>query len=138
MRKVNGKMKLVGLVSLGGEDESRKRICSSSSEDEVTLATHVLQFVFLGHTGFRFPFAHWPTREVSSVTLKEKFWKAVRWLLEGNFRVHYCGSDGGESNRQMIKAHFEFSDSKCEDNNFCTINPYTREPLFFHHGRTCE
>ena len=47
------------------------------------LASHVLQFVLLGNTGFRFPFAHWPTKEVDPSALYILFWIAVFWLLKG-------------------------------------------------------
>ena len=70
------------------------------------MATHVLQFVFLGNTGFRLPFAHWPTKEADSATLHDLSWKAIFWRLKSNFVVTYCRCDGGESNRGFIKMQF--------------------------------
>ena len=89
----------------------------------------MLQFVFLGHTGFRFPLAHWPTKEVDPATLYIHFWKSVYWLLQGGFSVHYCCCDGGSTNRSFIKLHFSGKDPCAE--KFTTVNPYTREPLVF-------
>ena len=79
-------------------------------ERKAELASHVLQFVFLGNTGFRFPFAHWPTKEVDPSTLYIIFWKAVFWLLKAGFKVRYCCCDGGEANRSFIKLHFKDKD----------------------------
>jgi hypothetical protein len=40
-----------------------------SNKRERVLATHVLQFVFLGFTGFRFPFAHFPSTTASATDM---------------------------------------------------------------------
>jgi hypothetical protein len=101
----------------------------SDEDGKVKLATHVLQFVFLGHTGFRFPFAHWPTTEASATSLYTHFWKAVYWLLQGGFIVHYCCCDGGSANRSFVKLHFKDKDPFAE--KFTTINPYTGDQLVF-------
>ena len=98
-------------------------------DSQPEMVTHVLQFVFLGNTGFRFPFAHWPTKEADAATLHDLFWKAVFWLLKSNFIVTYCCCDGGESNRGFIK--MQFSGKNPEEENFTVINPYTRKPLIF-------
>ncbi|XP_078382573.1 uncharacterized protein LOC144665241 [Oculina patagonica] len=130
MKKVNGCTKLIGLVSLGQEHEDMNSLCLKGADKEkVQLASHVLQFVFLGHTGFRFPFAHWPTKEVDPAVLYIHFWKSVYWLLQGGFSVHYCCCDGGSANRSFIKLHFSGKDPHAE--KFTTVNPYTREPLVF-------
>jgi len=41
------------------------------------MASHKLQLMFLGNDGFRFPFAHFPTANVTSGQLFEMFWDAV-------------------------------------------------------------
>jgi len=98
-------------------------------QEKVQLASHVLQFVFLGRTGFRFPFVHWPTREVDLATLHIHFWKSVYWLLQGGFSVHYFCGVGGSANRSFIKLYFAGKDPFAE--KFTTVNLYTREPLVF-------
>lgn len=42
---------------------------------QVQTATQVLQVVYLGNTGFCFPVANYPTREVDPSTLYLKFWE---------------------------------------------------------------
>ncbi|KAK3747957.1 hypothetical protein QZH41_019192 [Actinostola sp. cb2023] len=103
--------------------------CSEEREVKAELATHVCQFVFLGNTGFRFPFAHWPTKEIPSSTLYDLFWKAVFELIKRGITIVYCCCDGGEANRNFLKIHFEGKDPVKE--NFTIVNPYTREPLIF-------
>lgn len=44
------------------------------------LATHVLQLVFLGSTGFRFPFAHFATDRASGHELYLLMWQCVNML----------------------------------------------------------
>ncbi|XP_070570887.1 uncharacterized protein [Ptychodera flava] len=83
---------VVGLVCLGDENDDMQTIISG--EDTTVTATHVLQMVFLGNTGFRFPIAHWPTREVDPATLYTQFWNSVKWLRKGGFHVTFCCLDG--------------------------------------------
>ena len=94
------------------------------------MATHVVQFVFLGHSGFKFPFAHFPSQTITPSALFVNFWKAVRFLRSGGFSLDYCCTDGGENNRQFIKMHFKGKDPIEE--RFTIINPYTRKPLVFY------
>lgn len=57
-----------------------------SGKETIDVASHVLQFVFLGNNGFRFPFAHFPTKEADPASLYTNFWKAVGWLRGLGFR----------------------------------------------------
>jgi len=127
MKSVNGVWKLIGLVSLGEDYNCMQRIMTGKETIEV--ATHVLQFVFLGNNGFRFPFAHFPTTEVDPSTLYTQFWKAAGWLRRYGFQTNFCCCDGGEANRSFIKMHFKGKDPVKE--KFTAINPYTRKPMVF-------
>ena len=51
------------------------------------LASHVLQFVFLGNNGFRWPFAHFATKEAQAPELYLMFMDAVDKLQEWGFQV---------------------------------------------------
>lgn len=93
------------------------------------MATHVCQFVFLGNTGFRFPFAHWPTKEIDSGTLHTLFWQAVSRLNFRGIKIVYCCCDGGSANRNFINMHFDENDPV--KGKFSVENPYTRKPLIF-------
>lgn len=71
---------------------------------EKTLATHVLQFVFFGFTGFRFPFAYFPSHTASGHKLYLFVWKIVNMLLSFWFKVQYISRDGAQSNRDLSKS----------------------------------
>ncbi len=96
---------------------------------ELALAKQVLQFSFLGNSGFRFPFAQWPTDKTPPGSLFFTFWRAVNWLLLNGFEVMYCCLDGSETNRGFIKLHFKNKDPLFE--RFIITNPYTRNPFVF-------
>jgi hypothetical protein len=59
---------------------------------DAKLATHVLQFIFLGDTGLKFPIAHYPTSEATASDLYIIFWDVVKNLHQWGFKVciiHY-------------------------------------------------
>ena len=100
---------IVGIVMLGKESADMAKI--EKKTDVAELATHVLQLVFLSHTGrFRFPFAHYPTGSISSSSLFLILWDAFSWLLRAGFRADACVADGGENNRGLFKLHFPEND----------------------------
>ena len=82
---------------------------SSSGKDSAEIATHTLQFVFLGNTGFRLPVCHFPTKEVDPAILVFNFWRVVGWLGSAEFKVAYACLDGGTANRSFVLAHFSES-----------------------------
>jgi hypothetical protein len=52
-----------------------------------TLATHILQFIFLGHTGFKWPVAYYPTTEAQAAELMIIVWKVINTLETYGFEV---------------------------------------------------
>ena len=76
-------------------------------EDRGAVASHILQFMFIGSTGFKFPCCYFPTVEVDARTLYHTFWDVVFDLHEYGFDVNLCICDGAEANRSFIKYHFE-------------------------------
>ena len=63
-------------------------------KEKKKLANYVLQFVFLGYTGFRFPVAHFGTNSADASELNTNFWKGVKYLHEYGFKVKYTNMDG--------------------------------------------
>ena len=74
----------------------------SSQKEEITLATHALQFVFLGNTGYRFPFAHFATTGASASELYLLLWDAVKFLSMFGFKVSFVSTDGAQLNRDLM------------------------------------
>lgn len=112
--KVNGKIQLIGFTDLTPESIVMDKIKTGKKERQ--LATHVLQFVFIGFTGFRFPFAHFPSVTASGSDLYLLFWKAVHMLAMFNFKVTFVSTDGAQSNRDLM--HILLPD-------FSVLNPTT-------------
>lgn len=98
---------ILGFVDLGPES-SLMHIMSSKTKEK-SLATHVLQFVFLGLSGFRFPFAHFPTTQVKPSDLHFVFWKAVKFLNLYGFKICFASMDGAQANRDFVKMFFNES-----------------------------
>lgn len=84
-------------------DESQFIDSILSGKKEIKLATHVLQFVFLGFTGFRFPLFHFPTEQASAPELYLLFWKIVNILSTFGFKIQYVSLDGAQTNRDFAK-----------------------------------
>ena len=57
--------------------------------DKVQMATHALQFMFLGDTGFKWPVAFYFTRECVAAELYIIFWDLVHHLMEYGFHVSF-------------------------------------------------
>ncbi len=97
-------MKLVGWVDMG--DESFHLECIKNKEVKRKLATECLQIIFLGHTGFRFPIAHFSTEGVKASGLMIHIWDAVSKLQDWGFTVDCILQDGGDQNREFAKGLF--------------------------------
>ncbi|KAJ8321537.1 hypothetical protein KUTeg_000913 [Tegillarca granosa] len=114
LKKINGEIELVGFNELTPESIVFDQI--KSNKTEIKLATHALQFVFLGFTGFRFPFAHFSSQTASGHELYLLIWNAVNMLLNFGFKIQYISTDGAQTNRDLFKLLLP---------DFSTINPIT-------------
>lgn len=99
-KKGNG-FELVGFVDISDESVLMNKLLTGGNERK--LAHHVLQLVFLGNSGFRFPFAHFPVTTTSAPELFLIFWKAIKMLNIYGFTVRYVSLDGAQSNRDFMK-----------------------------------
>ena len=62
-------------------------LCCPIGTRKPKMATHVLQFMFLGDTGFRWPCGHFPTMEATAAELYTMFWDGVQALKLWGFTV---------------------------------------------------
>jgi hypothetical protein len=98
--KKGGTLKLIGFKDF--TEESKHMNILMNHKKNVCLATHVLQFLFLGTTGFRFPFTYFSTTGASASELYLVFWKAVNYLAMFGFSVTFLSMDGAQSNRVFM------------------------------------
>ena len=101
IRKEN--MQLTGLVQMGNTAASMKKL--NTHKEEVTMATHILQCMFVSFDGFRWPVAYYPSSGASGPELFEVFWDVVDQLKLRGFKVEYICMDGASTNRSFMKTH---------------------------------
>ncbi|XP_068759562.1 uncharacterized protein [Montipora capricornis] len=124
-----GKHKLVGFVDLGKIHDNME-ILSGTETNGPVLASNVLQFIFLGDNGFRFPIVQFPSSGCTASSLFFIFWEGVRKMLETGFKVYYCILDGAEVNQQFIKLHF-LDDNEAVQRHFTCHNIFNDPKTIF-------
>ena len=105
IKKYKGSIELVGFVELPEplkHFEAHKRNTNAQE-----LASNVLQFVFLGHTGFRFPIANFATTTAKASELYMYVHSTIQKLVFYGFKVTAVIMDGGVQNRDFAKMHFQ-------------------------------
>ena len=105
IKKHKGSIELVGLVELPEplkHFEAYKRNTNAQQ-----LASNVLQFVFLGHTGFKFPIANFATTAAKASELYIHVHSVVQKLRFYGFKVTAIIMNGGIQNRDFAKMHFQ-------------------------------
>ena len=120
-------VEVVGFTDLGAEGDLCNALRKGSCNR--TLGNHVLQLLFLGVTGFRFPFAHFVTSSVQASELYGLFWKAVKILWTYGFRVLYTCMDGAVCNRSLM--HICIGDNSYKCYKFLSPSPCTPDPVIF-------
>lgn len=92
---------IVGAVDMGQVCQDLAII--SKQKKQVKLATHVLQFVFNGYTGFRWPVAYYATATASAHDLYILVWEVIKAVDDAGFNVGYVLMDGASTNRSLLK-----------------------------------
>ena len=122
----DNKIYITGFTDLGDESALVESIKTKTSN--MKLATHVLQYVFLGFSGFRFPICHFPTIQASASDLYILTWEVINMLQVFGFTVRYISTDGAQTNRDF--ARILLGDFKSETvstmkipNIYCPTNP---------------
>ena len=117
----DGQISLDGLVDLG-PTSAHMNLLNTHSND-IQLASHVLQFVYLGYDGFRFPFAYYPTTGANAPEMYIVMWDAISKLITYEFTIDYVSFDGASNNRTLQMMHFE-DKTDAYEKNFTTVNPF--------------
>jgi hypothetical protein len=77
---------------------------------ENRLANHVMQYMFHGLTGFRWPFCNYPNAQAAPADIFISTWKCIDALYEWGFMPIYFCMDGSSNNRAFLKMHFPEKD----------------------------
>ncbi|CAC5398512.1 unnamed protein product [Mytilus coruscus] len=92
---------LFGLVDC--EPEVMLMHYSNEGKCESKLANHVIQYIFHGITGFRWPFANYPNAQAAPADIFITTWKCIDALYEWGFKPIYLCMDGSSNNRAFLK-----------------------------------
>ena len=116
-------VRVEGLVDMGGVCDDLHKL--NSHKDEVRMAKYVLQFVYLGFDGFRFPIAYFPSDGANAPELYLNIWNMISALGQYGFSIKYACFDGGSSKRAFQLMHFANKEDAMEK-NFTTLNPFSQ------------
>lgn len=100
----NGTPKLIGWIDTGNEGRDLKILREGNLKRK--LATEVFQIIFFGYTGLRFPVYHCPSAGINASDMAIIIHKVIAELHDYDFQVDFILQDGGQENRQFMKAHF--------------------------------
>ena len=81
-----------------------------------------------GH--FQYPYAYYPTANLTGPLLADIYWDGAAALLHNGFNAHMGLCDGGQCNRTFILLHFA-SEEDALRKNFVTVNPINSENHVF-------
>ena len=73
-------------------------------KDQLILAKSVLQFVYVGMDGFRFPFCYFLTESMICSQLLTSIWNIIYVLKTYGFTVTYISVDGAATNRSLFNS----------------------------------
>lgn len=122
-------IEMVGFVDMGSESENLSAIRAGKKSKK--MGSHILQFMFQGISGFRFPFAHFVSDQVNAGDLYIHVWDSVNKLSQFGFETLYISMDGAVSNRSFMKLHFP--EGTIIEKRFKAPMPcnFTKEMIFF-------
>ena len=124
---------MIGFVNLGNVDDCLNLLQRGNGElpERLLLATYMLVYMIRGIvTTLSFPYAHFPTTEVTSLYRFDLVWEAVRNIELTGLKVLKITCNGAAANRKFFRMHAEMSADAVVYN---TENPYNEEgrPISF-------
>ena len=110
---------MVGAVDLGDISNNLETI--GAQKKQITLATHALQYMFVGYAGFRWPIAFYSSNNANPHSIYFTFWEVVNAIREYDFVVDYVMLDGSAMNHAFTNLMFPESPRM---DAFTTRNPF--------------
>ena len=113
---------IVGAVDLGTICNSLEELSDCRNSTKFKLASHCLQYLYVGFNGFRWPVAYYGSDNVNGHALWFTFWDVVKHVERSKFRIHAAIMDGSSNNRQFTRI--------VVDPAVARMNKYTTTHLF--------
>ena len=124
--------RIVGFVDFGDVNNALLAFERSMNGDaDRTVAKHMLVFMVRGiFIKLQFPYAQYPTTDLSAELLHPIVWEVVKNLECAGFKVISLTGDKASVNRKFFRMHR--SDSKSDEVTFKVRNPYSIEKRFIY------
>ena len=129
--------RIIGCVHLGdvndGIADLDRTLRGGGAADRKPIATHMLVIMIRGiTTTLRFPYAHFPTSEVTASYLYDIVWEAIRRIESIGLKVASVTCDGAATNKKFFRLCTS-SQSQEKSTHFKCRNPYSEDdcPLYF-------
>ena len=119
--KKGGKINLVGFVDAGEKGNLLRKL--KNKQDSQALATDVVQVIFQGYSGFRFPLLHYPVNSVKASGLYILINALISQLDDFGFYIHYVMQDGGQENRTYTKI-VSSAEERYKAKNLAAVNQH--------------
>ena len=123
---------IIGFVELGGINDilsKLEEVDESGSTQHPAIAKHILCIMVRGiFIDLRFPFAHFPTKELTGECLYNIMYEAIERLETIGFKVIALTGDGASPNRNFFKLH----SVKSKELTFKYRNPYAKEERYIY------
>lgn len=121
-------LEIVGFTEMGEEGDIIQTL--KNGQHKKIVGSHILQLLFQGLTGFRFPIAHFVSSQVNACDLYAVVWEAVDKLQHFDFDCKYVCMDGASSNRSFIHLHFPNNDAQTQSfTTYSPVNPFNQVVL---------
>ena len=127
----NNSGEVIGFVNMGNVNDQLSELeqaCKEEKPQHPKLAKQMLVFMVRGiFQHLEFPYAHFPTTDITSDCLMTLAWEAIRQLEFCGLKVIAVTCDGASTNRKFIRAHPSMDEDK-KKLSYKAQHPYSKEP----------
>ena len=120
MVKKGKEWSLIGAVDLGELVNDLEAI--KKKKNEIQMASHYFQYIYVGFNGFRWPVAHYGTHNVNGHSIYLTVWPLIDELSTYGFNVHGILMDGSNNNRQFCNIHVKPENARIH--KYLATDPY--------------
>lgn len=110
---------IVGAVDLGPIVNNLDDFISAKP---LKLATHCLQYLYVGVSGFKWPVCYYATDNVNGHSIYFTIWTIISKLQSYGFQVIAALMDGSSNNRQFMRIVVNEANPRMD--KFTTVNPF--------------
>jgi len=123
---------IVGFVDLGEVNNTlasfEQSLAQSTNHAHLPIAKHILVFMVRGlFMSLKFPYAQYPTADLTADSLFPLAWDVVRHLEAAGFKVVSLTADKGSCNPKFFRLHHQAAGAAISDIIYKVPNPYSSD-----------